>query len=97
MQAIHDMYSVLSYLRRHSKYCCLQEESCEVCPFPMDVRCNIDVDALGDDNIDEGKCEISPDGLLYSCNEGETCIDKNVETLCIKGKCLFVPFCVLIC
>ncbi|GFR68617.1 zonadhesin [Elysia marginata] len=54
------------------------DDNCLVCPKPMDVKCET---VKGSSGV-EGKCQVSPDGVFYSCNQGKACADKTVSTKC---------------
>ncbi|GFO41325.1 fibrillin-2-like [Plakobranchus ocellatus] len=56
----------------------MEMSNCLVCPRPMDVKCE---NADGSSGVD-GTCQLTPDGLYYSCNQGKACADKAVSTKC---------------
>ncbi|KAK3772184.1 hypothetical protein RRG08_035225 [Elysia crispata] len=56
------------------------DDDCMVCPRPIDVKCE---NAKGSTGV-EGKCQVTPDGVFYSCNQGKACADKTVSTKCHK-------------
>ncbi|KAH9514791.1 hypothetical protein Btru_023649 [Bulinus truncatus] len=55
---------------------------CLVCPFPMDINCVPNPNPVQIGEV-EGTCALN-DGVYYSCNEGDICIDKGISLRCVK-------------